>query len=445
MPRSRWRSMTCLALLVFLTTACAGAAAEPDADAAARRKLQQLLSSRKAAERVEAIEGLRKFPDAETAKLLATRGLKDREPEVRQAAETALGNMRSVPAVCDALAELLIKDARRKGREGFDPAFWILLGSNGPAADEAVKKYLEINSDTSPETLEALEGRCDEIGKQTPLIGLAQLERLAKSPAYAKSFGMQRAVIRAARNYKTKEAVALLIRLLADQNGELRGDIVEFLEPATGERLGVNAQAWQLWWQEHEKTYEYPQKPFNLAQGEKQGGASYYGIPLYAKRIVFIIDASNSMRGEKIAAAKQQLRNAVLGLDSDVRFGLIAFNASVNVWRSELVPASDEYKRTAEYWIENLELAGQTRSYDALEAGMAFDAEAIFFLTDGAPAGGKITEPTEIVTAISKMNKLRRESIYSIGIGLKKKKSGHEAFLDSLSGGNYGKLRRVSE
>ena len=54
----------------------------------------------------------------------------------------------------------------------------------------------------------------------------------------------------------------------------------------------------------------------------------------------------------------------------------------------------------------------------ALEAALDFDTETVFFLTDGAPAGGKIVNPVEIVEVISRLNFTRRITINAIGIGV---------------------------
>jgi hypothetical protein len=172
---------------------------------------------------------------------------------------------------------------------------------------------------------------------------------------------------------------------------------------------------------------------------------SYYGIPLYAQRLVFVLDTSSSMRGPRIAAAVRDLTAAVTGLSESVSFSVVAFNNDVFVWQKKLVPATLANKRAANYWIENQELRPMTASYDALAAAMQFDAEAIYFLTDGAPYGGEITSPPDIIDAISRMNRVRRESIYSIGIGVGPEGSVFDLFLKTLAQENYGLYKRVDE
>jgi hypothetical protein len=434
----------------LVEAARASAADEPGAEAAARKKLQQQLASRKSGERLEALAALRNYPSADMAKQVVSRGLKDREEEVRRAAESTLLAVKDNPEVCEYLVDLLNKEGRPKaGLEPLYPVFRVLLASNSPNAREGLFSYLDKNAATLPDAaVVMMSDFAEELGKRALPAEFAQLERMAKSKTCEREFGLRRTVVRAATRYAIKEAVGLLFGMLEKEKGELRGDIVEYLGQVTGEQHGVNTVAWLRWWQEHEKTFECPRRPApalvrKVVEGKASG--SYYGIPLYAKRMVFVLDTSNSMRGERIVAAKRDLTNTVMGLDEDCYFGLITFNSGVYVWQKTLVQANDKSKRAADYWIMGQELAVRTASYDALEAAMQFDAEAIYFLTDGAPSGGRIDDPAEIVRAISLLNRVRRESIYSIGVGLRRAGNKHEAFLKSLAAANYGIYRRVDE
>ena len=103
------------------------------------------------------------------------------------------------------------------------------------------------------------------------------------------------------------------------------------------------------------------------------------------------------------------------------------------MWQPKLVPATSENREIACRFVYAQELGPQTASYDALEAALTFDAEAIYFLTDGAPFGGKVTQPVQIVTLITKLNRLRRMTINSIGIGVGANGNVFDAFLKALA------------
>jgi hypothetical protein len=56
-----------------------------------------------------------------------------------------------------------------------------------------------------------------------------------------------------------------------------------------------------------------------------------------------------------------------------------------------------------------------------------------------------VTQPAQIVTLISKLNRLRRMTINSIGIGVGADGNVFDAFLKALANNNYGQYIRVDE
>ena len=91
------------------------------------------------------------------------------------------------------------------------------------------------------------------------------------------------------------------------------------------------------------------------------------------------------------------------------------------------------------------EARNNTASYDALEAAFELDPEAIYFLSDGAPRGGKIDAPGEIVSSLSGFNRVRRVSIHSIGIDTKSDTSVNPfaRFMKALADANWGIYKAV--
>ena len=92
-----------------------------------------------------------------------------------------------------------------------------------------------------------------------------------------------------------------------------------------------------------------------------------------------------------------------------------------------------------------LGLGNATVSYDALEAALQFDVEEIYFLTDGAPHGGRITSPPAIVKMITQTNMYRRMTINSIGIGVGHPGNPFDSFLSTLAQHNFGEYQRVDQ
>lgn len=417
-----------------------------------KRKFTQQLTSRKNADRLEALRGLKDYPCAEMVKLVTQRGLKDRDEELRQAALDTLLAVKENPEVCECLLDLLAKDSHRKGGlEGVTPVLRVLLASNLPDASDGVVTQIDKLSAAQATKSNGVLMLCDladALGKKADPADFEQLTRLTKFKAFQSEFGLRRAVVQAATRFTTKEAVAFLFTILAEEHGELRGDLVEYLTQVTGQKeIGADVPAWLKWWQENSKTFEYPPRaaPPLLRTVAVAGMSSYYGIPIYAQRMVFVIDTSGSMRGPRIYAAKRELIETIMKLDDKAWFNMIAFDVRTDNWQSKLVQATPQMKRAASLWVENRPLGPGTASYDALEAALTYDAEAIYFLTDGAPFGGKITDPGQIVVAIGQQNRVRRESIYSIGIGVGPPGNLFDTFLKTLSDQNYGLYRRVDE
>ena len=149
------------------------------------------------------------------------------------------------------------------------------------------------------------------------------------------------------------------------------------------------------------------------------------------------------MRGAKIDAAKTELIRAIKELPKEVYFDVIAFDNTVRVWRPELVAADEQAKRVAANVVLEQPLKFKTASYDALEAAFGLNPEAIYFLSDGAPFGGKIDDPKTIISTISEINRVRRVSIHAIGVATNLS-SILESFMKGLAAANWGIYKPVN-
>jgi uncharacterized protein YegL len=161
--------------------------------------------------------------------------------------------------------------------------------------------------------------------------------------------------------------------------------------------------------------------------------------------VVFVLDTSASMRGGKIEAAKSELMRVIKELPKEVYFSVIAFDGSIRVWQRDLVPATEQMKHIAVNVVLEQPLGPKTASYDALEAAFELNPEAIYFLSDGAPVGGKIDDPGEIVGTISGVNRVRRVSIHSVGVDTNIPSAAIFArFMKSLAESNWGVYKPVN-
>ena len=109
------------------------------------------------------------------------------------------------------------------------------------------------------------------------------------------------------------------------------------------------------------------------------------------------------------------------------------------------MPATDVNKRLAVNVVIEQPLGPRTASFDALEGAFELNPEVIFFLSDGAPFGGKIDAPAEILSTVGGWNKVRRISIHSIGVGVRDPAAKVYAdFLKGLAEQNWGVYKPVN-
>jgi hypothetical protein len=72
---------------------------------------------------------------------------------------------------------------------------------------------------------------------------IATLKKLAAKKFVWNTYACRRAVIQSLIEVRRPEAVTALVACLPKLDGEVRGDVVQFLEEISGERNGLNAQA----------------------------------------------------------------------------------------------------------------------------------------------------------------------------------------------------------
>ncbi len=137
------------------------------------------------------------------------------------------------------------------------------------------------------------------------------------------------------------------------------------------------------------------------------------------KDLVFVLDTSGSMAGEKIEQAKAALRYCLQRLGNRDRFGLVTFSSEARRFREELAGA--EARDDALYHVDRLEATGGTNINEALLAAMDLlrgspnGRSMIIFLTDGLPSTG-IQNEGEIRRNLQNANR-NGIRIFSFGVG----------------------------
>lgn len=167
------------------------------------------------------------------------------------------------------------------------------------------------------------------------------------------------------------------------------------------------------------------------------------GTTALSKDIIFVVDKSGSMGGEKIAQVKSVFTGIISDLPPDDYFNIIFFDDSVRIFSSTLMEANTNNKADAANFVNSLYAEGGTNINQALLDALSMFGKSqrvpiIVFLTDGAPTEG-ITSPYVIRKNIREANTLK-VSIFTIAFGIEDE-SNYD-FLKALSLENYGKAQR---
>ena len=200
------------------------------------------------------------------------------------------------------------------------------------------------------------------------------------------------------------------------------------------------------------------------------GSDDFAGIPTKSRRQLYVIDISGSMEDPlldrekfrlqgrtyrsfvKMEVVKHELVRTIENLDDTTFFNIIAFATEVKQWKKKgLVQAHILNRKNAAKFVERLKPIGgasqnlkrkgglssaaggglgKTNTYEALmtaldaksaQAGYDTDlgspVDTIFFLSDGDPTAGKITEIDRILAEVQRVNALRKIVIHTINIG----------------------------
>jgi hypothetical protein len=413
----------------------------------AKKDFQQRVHNKKPAERAASLKLLSDFPTGESAELVYVTLLDDRAEEVRAAAIEFLAALRDRSEVTD---KLLLRMTSATRKDGMDVrALGALLALGGTADNDQQFRLIAYLNEFlgKPQTDQHL--LHEMIDEQSQKKSDAEVMRLlmlfTRTEFFDRHFGFRRCVVQGLAEIKDREAIIHLINLLPRFKGLVQFDVISHLITATGQNFGDDAGKWKLWWTENQGKIGVQEKSKIPPLSEYGKFGEYHGIPICAKRVVFVLDTSLSMRGAKIEVAKTELIRAIQELPQEVRFSVVSFDGSVRIWQRELVAATEQMKHIAVNVVLEQALGSNTASYDALEAAFQLDPEAIYFLSDGAPMGGKVDDPTQIVSILSSLNRVRRVSIHSIGVDTNLPGAAVFArFMKTLAEANWGVYKAVN-
>lgn len=429
-------------VLLIIVSPCRAADSEPGFKAAKEAFLREMKKKAPAA-RADAVLAFAEVAQPESAELILKRGLPDADPQVRAAAQTGLRKL-----VDDETCRVFLFDKFKKSLRKTGPTETVaeLLRALVCTDDEVLQPELVKSLDAYlalpsanillPMTL------IDDFGRQGGADAVKAVKLMSGTKVFDNKFGYRRCVVQAMCNIREPDAVGFLINLLPQTQGLIQHDVIQHLSRHTQQTFRHDHREWSDWWQANRAEFSFPAADTVLAEVPIDNQQPmYYRIPICAKRVVFVLDTSGSMRGQPMESAKQALVQVVGVLPEAVFFDIVMFDQSATAWQPRLVPATAANKQEATRVVMARGLKAGTASHAALNATFGLEPEAIYFLSDGEPTDG---HPNEIVSLISSLNRTQRVSIHTIGVVTDRHGGvGLTQFMQPLAQQNYGTFQLV--
>lgn len=167
-------------------------------------------------------------------------------------------------------------------------------------------------------------------------------------------------------------------------------------------------------------------------------------VPPEPKELIFVVDISGSMAGEKIEQVKEAVVYCLGRLGPSDRFNIIPFNEQPTLFRDKTVPATSANVAAATEFVDDLAAGGGTNIDGALQKGLGSAAvepigpTMVVFLTDGKPTVGERNVP-DIVANARAANENVDARLFCFGVGYKVKAE----LLDDLARKNGGTAQYV--
>ncbi|XP_076469052.1 inter-alpha-trypsin inhibitor heavy chain H3-like [Babylonia areolata] len=165
------------------------------------------------------------------------------------------------------------------------------------------------------------------------------------------------------------------------------------------------------------------------------------------KNVLFILDTSTSMQGEKIQQLKDAMRSVLSDMTEGDRFGIMEFNSRSSFWKGNLVPVTAKNIKKAFEYVNRRRPTGSTNMNQALTEGLRFlngqagsaGSNMVIFLTDGVPTTGETNRDRILRNTINSNS--QEMPIYGLSFGA----NADWALVKKLAVQNNGLARRIYE
>jgi hypothetical protein len=177
-------------------------------------------------------------------------------------------------------------------------------------------------------------------------------------------------------------------------------------------------------------------RPTRGASGKAGGtGSEFMGVKSAARHVIYVIDFSGSMNGDRFAHTRLELKRSIERLPEDGSFLVVFFDDGFVVMPpGKLVPATARNKSIAKSWIDSVDTRGGTDPSQALDFALKLKPETIFMMTDG-----QFMSNDYVNQVIDQENVNRYTSINTIAFH----ERAAEAELKKIARENHGDYRYV--
>ncbi|MEN8149023.1 MAG: HEAT repeat domain-containing protein, partial [Planctomycetota bacterium] len=259
-------------------------------------------------------------------------------------------------------------------------------------------------------------------------------------------------------------SVEPLISRMEIETGRIRKDIREALKKVTRDDLGSNPKHWRDWWEKEKdraggglpKRGDKPKENPKVASRSVTKTPTYYGIQVFSEGVGYVLDVSQSMNttikidpnwikkqrreyphhAARFDLAMNEINASLKSLDPRVRFNLYFFRSQAYTWKSDMVPASSSNVNSAKNrlaserppdagggdsyrtnYVDVFRLVLDVKPGKDLVGNFADTPDTIFFLTDGEPTVGDITNTEVLNSWFRELNRFARVKVNVITFG----------------------------
>uniref|UniRef100_A0AAZ3PTP0 Inter-alpha-trypsin inhibitor heavy chain H3 n=1 Tax=Oncorhynchus tshawytscha TaxID=74940 RepID=A0AAZ3PTP0_ONCTS len=175
-------------------------------------------------------------------------------------------------------------------------------------------------------------------------------------------------------------------------------------------------------------------------------------LPRVPKNVVFVIDRSGSMSGNKMHQTREAMLTILNDLHEDDYFGIVTFDHHISTWKGSLTKATTGNVSEAKGFVKGIQHSGcesyvfngnvvthTGRNYSQANKFTERSVSMIILLTDGMPNSGVSSTPQIQENVRDAMG--GNMSLFCLGFG----NDVDYSFLDVMSRQNQGLARRIYE